>query len=93
MNKKKLTGMIFTAAALTAYSALTGKGIFNKMRFKNEHEAIGRYVDGNYPGAVYSPIQKTELGYAAIIRRPNAAKILLYAMPTVDGHYVFKEVK
>lgn len=93
MNKKKLLGFTAAAAAATAYSAVTGKGPFNKMRFKNVHEAVSRYVEGHYPGAVYSPVQKTELGYGVIIRRPNSARVLLYAVPTEEGHYVFKEIK
>lgn len=93
MTKKKFFTFAAAAAAATLYSAVTGKGVFNRMRFKNEHDAIARYVESNYPGAVYSPIQKTEMGYAAVIRRPNrGSKIMLYAMPCEGGHYVFKEV-
>lgn len=93
MNKKKLFTLTATVAVATLYSAVTGKGIFNHMRFKNEHDAIARYVESNYPGAMYSPVQKTEMGYAVVVRRPNrSSKIMLYAMPCKDGHYVFKEV-
>ncbi len=92
MNKKKLLAFAAAAATATVYSAITGKGIFNKYRFKNEHEAIAKYVESNYPGAVYSPVQKTEQGYAVIVRRPNLTKIMLYVMPTDDGRYVFNEV-
>lgn len=92
-SSKKLLTLAVTAAAATAYSAITGKGIFNKYRFKNEHEAIAKYVESNYPGAVYSPVQKTEQGYAVIIRRPNMAKVMLYVMPTDGGDYVFHEVR
>lgn len=95
MNKagKKLLAFAAAAATATAYSAITGKGIFNKYKFKKEHEAIARYVESNYPGAVYSPVQKTEQGYAVIIRRPNMAKVLLYVMPTDRGDYVFHEAR
>lgn len=93
MTKKKFFTLAAAAATAILYSAVTGKGVFNRMRFKNEHDAIARYVESNYPGAAYSPIQKTEMGYAAVIRRPNrGAKIMLYAMPCEGGHYVFKEV-
>ena len=92
MNKKRLLQFSIAAAAVTAYSAIEGKGIFNHIRFKNEHDAIARYVESNYPGAVYSPVQKTELGYAVVIKRPNARKIMLYATQSSDGHYIFKEV-
>lgn len=90
--EKKLLTFAAAAAAATAYSAITGKGIFNKYKFKKEHEAIAKYVESNYPGAVYSPVQKTEQGYSVIIRRPNMAKVMLYIYPTDDGRYVFNEV-
>lgn len=93
MNKKKLLKYTAAAAALTAYSAVTGKGIFNKIRFKNEHDAIARYVEGNYPGASYSPVQKTEMGCAVVVRRPNKTKLMLYVTKSPDGHYIFREVK
>ena len=92
-SSAKLLGFATAAIAATAYSAVTGKGIFNKYRFKSEHEAIAKYVESNYPGAVYSLVQKTEQGYAVIIRRPNMARILLYVMPTEQGNYVFHETK
>jgi len=94
MNRNKFASLALTAAAVTAYSAITGKGIFNKIRFKKERDAIGRYVESNYPEAVYSPVQKTELGYAVVVRRKGSkSNIMIYATPTADGHYVFREVK
>jgi hypothetical protein len=92
MSKKRFLTYLGAAAVVTAYSAVKGKGIFNHMRFKNEHDAIARYVEGNYPGAVYSPVQQTELGYSVVIKRPNKSRVLLYVMTTGDGNYVFKEV-
>lgn len=89
--RKRLFVLAAAAAAATAYSAATGKGVFNKMKFKDQHDSIARYVEGHYPGAVYSPVQETEHGYAVIIRRPHAAGIFLYVTPTPDGHYVFHE--
>lgn len=92
MNKKRLLQFTVAAAAVTLYSAIEGKGIFNHIRFKNEHDAIARYVESNYPGAAYSPVQKTELGYAVIIKRPKSSNVMLYATQCQDGHYIFKEV-
>ena len=82
--RKRLFVLAAAAAAATAYSAAT-------MKFNDQHDAIARYVEGHYPGAVYSPVQETEHGYAVIIRRPHAAGIFLYVTPTPDGHYVFHE--
>jgi len=88
----RLLGLACAALTATAYSAITGKGIFNKYRFKNEHQAIANYVESNYPGSQYSPVQKTEQGYAVIILRPDLSRVMLYVMPTETGDYVFKEV-
>ena len=94
MKGNKFATLAISAAIVAAYSAITGKGIFNKLRFKDEHDAIGRYVESNYPGAKYSPIQKTELGFAVVVSRgKDASNIMIYATPTADGHYVFREVK
>lgn len=43
-----------TAAAAGIYSAITGKGLFNKPRFKEQHERVANYVETHYPNAVYS---------------------------------------
>ena len=94
MNRRKFTTLALSVAVVTAYSAITGKGIFNKIRFKREHDAISRYIECNYPDAAYSPVQKTELGYAVVVRlRDTKANIMIYATPTADGHFVFREVK
>ncbi len=92
-SSARLLAFAATAVSATAYSAITGKGIFNKYKFKKEHEAIAKYVESNYPGAVYSPVQKTEKGYAVIVRKPNMTKLLLYVMPTEGGDFVYEEAK
>ena len=49
--KKKNAVMLASLAAAGIYGAVTGKGIFNKVRFKNQHDAIARYVNSHYPNA------------------------------------------
>lgn len=90
-GKKRLLAWGLSLAGYTAYSAITGRGVFNRLKFKEQHEVIARYVEGHYPGAVYSPVQTTEHGYAVMIMRKKGAPIMLHATPTPDGHYVFKE--
>ena len=92
-NKRRsnLLPLLGAAAVAGIYGYVNGKGLFNKPRFKEQHEAISRYVDSHYPGAVYSPIEATENGYMTIISRPKQQKILLYAEKTPDGVYVFNE--
>ena len=51
--KKRTLFLIGTAAAAGIYSAITGKGLFNKPRFKEQHERVANYVETHYPNAVY----------------------------------------
>ena len=47
--KKRTLFLIGTAAAAGIYSAITGKGLFNKPRFKEQHERVANYVETHYP--------------------------------------------
>ncbi len=94
MAKKKNGGILpilGAAAAAGIYGYINGKGLFNKPRFKEQHDAVSRYVDSHYPGARYSPIEATTNGYMTVISRRGMQKILLYAEKTPDGVYVFNE--
>ena len=56
-EKKKRYGLLTFAAGLAitgVYNYVKGNGVFNRARFKNQHDAVSRYVDAHYPGAVYS---------------------------------------
>lgn len=91
--KKKTAFWIAGAAALGIYSALEGRGPFNKLKFRNQHDAVSKYVETHYPNALYSPISKTENGWVTIIRRFNQPNIVLYIAKTSDGMFVFDEHK
>ena len=67
--KKRTLFLIGTAAAAGIYSAITGKGLFNKPRFKEQHERVANYVETHYPNAVYTPIEMTANGWVTVIRR------------------------
>ncbi|MCI5604323.1 MAG: hypothetical protein ACI4C7_10290 [Clostridia bacterium] len=90
MKKNKLF-MAAAFAAAGAYAVIQGKGIFNKPRFREQHDAISRYVHTRYPHATYSPIEATQSGWATIIKRINKPKILLYVTRSDDGVYIFHE--
>jgi hypothetical protein len=90
MRKNKLL-MLAAIAAAGAYGAICGKGVFNKPRFREQHDAVSRYVQNRYPDATYSPIEATENGWATIIRRINQPQILLYVTRSNDGVYIFHE--
>ena len=47
MGKKKIGRKLLfaTAAATAVYTVATGKGPFNKYRFKKQHEELSTYVE------------------------------------------------
>lgn len=89
--KKKTLFMLAGAAAIGAYSAIEGKGPFNKIKFKDQHDAVSRYIETHYNGALYSPISKTQNGWVTIIRRFNQPNIVLYITKDDMGNYIFTE--
>lgn len=91
--KKKTLFLIGTAAAAGIYSAATGKGVFNKTRFKEQHERISSYVNSHYPNCAYTPIEKTANGWVTVIRRIARPNIILYVTRDKNGNYVFSESK
>ena len=95
MGNKPLKNKFFlavTAASIT-YSFIYGKGIFNKKRFKEQHEALAAYVDGNYPGCTYSPISFHGKGWSSVIKRMGKIVTFVYFSKSPDGIYVFTESK
>jgi len=90
--KKRNKFLLFTAAAAGAvvYSAIEGRGIFNKTRFKKVHEAVSGYVETHYPHSFYSPISATKNGYITTINT-GSKKVILYITTSPDGIFVFEE--
>lgn len=89
--KKRTWALLAGAAVAGVYSAVKGKGPFNGIRFKEQHERIANYVETNYPNALYSPISETENGWVTTIIRFNMPKIILYVTQNEDGNYIFTE--
>lgn len=89
--KKKNAVMLASLAAAGIYSAVTGKGIFNKVRFKNQHDAIARYVKSHYPNAAYSPVTAAGNGWTTVIRRMGKPKVFLYVTRSDNNVYIFNE--
>ena len=95
MNFKRLkTGTIISAVlgALT-YSVVAGKGLFNRPRFRDQHEALTKYMDNNYPGCIYTPITMHGNGWSSAVIRNGQKICLLYFTKGKDGIYIFKEIK
>lgn len=89
--KKSTKALLAAAAAVGVYSAVEGKGPFNKIRFKNQHEHVSNYVNSHYPGAFYTPISATEKGWVTVIHRIGMPKIILYITCDQNGNYIFSE--
>lgn len=92
-NRKNKIVMAAALAAAGAYSVFLGKGVFNKPRFRSQHNAVSRYINTRYPNAAYSPIEKTGKGWATVIKRINQPNILLYITKSDDGVYIFHETE
>jgi len=90
MKKKKLLTIALGVAAIGIYRAAKGKGAFNKMRFADQHEAVGRYLESHHPGAVYSAIEQFGDGWSCVIT-DNGQKFLLYMTCSTEGVYIFDE--
>ncbi len=89
--KAKTLLMLAGAAAIGAFSYAEGLGPFNRLKFKNEHDAVSRYVEAHYPNAVYSPIVGTANGWTVSVRRFGMEPVILYITKSADGMYVFRE--
>ena len=94
MSKKKKIHPLLTATsgllAMGAYNYVKGNGIFNKTRFKNEHEALSRYVDAHYKKAFYSPIVAVPDGWTSVITTLDGKQIAVF-ISKFDNSYIFKE--
>ena len=88
-NNKKMP-VLLGLALWEAYRFYKGKGIFNKIRFKSQHEAIGNYVGTHYPNAFYSDVVETDDGWSCVINN-NGTKIMLNMTKANDGTVVFWE--
>lgn len=91
MSKKNGKIPVLVGVAVwEAYRFYKGKGIFNKIRYKNQHDAVSNYVETHYPNAFYSDIVEADNGWSCIIN-DRGRKILLYITKTDDGTFIFWE--
>lgn len=89
-KKKKMIAAMLGIGAVGVYRAVKGKGIFNKYRFSEQHEAVARYVESHHPGALYSSLEMTSNGWSCVIS-DKSARYLLYITCSDDGVYIFDE--
>ena len=95
MNLKKLKNrtVLTATAAAAVYSFAVGKGLFNRPRFKEQHEELARYVDTNYPDCSYAPITMHGRGWSSSVKRRGRVVSYIYFSKSREGIYVFTESK
>ena len=94
MGKKKIGRklLLATAAATAVYTVATGKGPFNKYRFKKQHEELSAYVESKYPGCTYGPISAHGSGWASVILKNGTPVSYVYFTRTGDGTDIYTEL-
>ena len=90
MSKKTTKLLLLGAAALGAYNFYKGKGVFNKVRFKEQHKAVADYLFNEYPDATYSEITQTDEGWSCIVET-DSGNFVLYMTKSPEDVYVFWE--
>lgn len=92
MKKKNWAPIIIGAAVAGIYGFVTGKGIFNGVRFKNEREAIKGYLLSRKNPASFSNLKQSDNGYMTILTEDSGDKYILY-MNRYEDSYIFSEHK
>lgn len=91
MRKKNNTlPLLLGAAAFGAYRFYKGCGIFNKIRFAEQHNAVSKYLEQKYPEAICSEITSTKDGWSCAVNS-GREKIVLYMAKSPDGSFIFWE--
>ena len=90
MSKKTTKLLLLGAAALGAYNLYKGKGVFNKIRFKEQHDAVCDYLENNFPNATYSEITATDEGWSCVVNTASG-NFVLYMTKSPENVYVFWE--
>lgn len=92
-KQQKKHPWLIVAAGLAVggvYHLVRGNGILNKPRFAKQHDAVRRYLEGHYPGAVYSSIKEAGNGWSCVVRHGDT-QFILYLTRSDEGVYIFHE--
>lgn len=82
--------LLIGLAAVGAYRFCKGKGIFNKIRFAEQHRVFSDYIESHFPGAFYSDITPTDDGWSCVVNN-HGNRFVLYMTKSSDGVFVFWE--
>ncbi len=90
MKRGNKLPILLGIAAVEAYRFYKGKGLFNKVRYAKQHEAVGNYMETHYPGGFYSDLTETDEGWSCIVTY-GGRRIVLYMTLSSDGTFIFWE--
>lgn len=94
-TQKKLVPLaaLCAGAAAGAYAYIKGAGAFNRVRFRAQHDAVGRYLESRHAGARYAPIEMCDGGWHTLVTDDNGSEYELFMTACGDGTFVFSEYK
>ena len=81
------------AAAAGIYAYIKGSGPLNRMRFRAQHDAAGRYLESRRAKARYSPIEACDGGWHTLVTDEDDSEYELFMTSDSDGMFVFSEYK
>lgn len=81
------------AAAAGVYAYIKGAGPLNRMRFRSQHDAVGRYLESRRANARYSPIEVCDGGWHTLVTDEDGSEYELFMTSDSDGMFVFSEYK
>lgn len=91
MRKKfSVLSAVAGGAAVGIYRAVKGYGVFNRLRFSDEHSSISRYLETHHPGASHSSVTDVGNGYVTIIS-DGRRKFQLHLTKAANDVYIFSE--
>lgn len=92
MKSKKKLLLLAGLGAAVGYCAATGKGIFNKVHFKKQYNAILNYTNTHCPDAAIGEIFPYKEGWSCHISNGDE-QFWLYLIPSENGNFIFEETK
>lgn len=92
MKKSSKILIAVGAGVVLGYSIYKGKGIFNKIRFKRQFEALENYVDTHYPDAKIGAIVPFETGWNCTVTRGDQT-IAIHMVENNGTGFMFNPVE
>jgi len=90
MKKKALLLGLTTVAVDAVYRAVKGHGVYNRIKYPKEHEAVSKYLKDRRPYATYSSSEYAYGTYSTKIT-DGIKKFVLTFQVDENGQFIFEE--